>query len=424
MSLVLNVEILGEFKKLTEATKGSQKSLSGLETNAKKISKGINTALGAIGIGFSLNFLVNEFKDLTKAAIEDEKSKALLNKTLKENLDITDQQATAIDKQIGKMQLATSVADDKLRPAFQKLALSSGDTTKAMDLLAIAVDVAAGTGKDLDTVAQAMARALEGNDTALARLVPSVKGAKDPIAELAATFDGAAEAAAATDPYAQLQIIFGEMQEQVGAALLPILRDFSEWLSTPEGQEKLQEIVDGIVEIVTEFTKFVDYIDTKVMPGLETLTGEKGFGALFTAITNLIVLFGSLRLAMAFMSAGHPVVLAIVAGIAAITFAYSLLGSEIDEVIEKQGQIKGGVPLGKGSPIVAGGGKIGIIGKRDTGADTGTGTGERGRGRGRLTGPGGDTVNININRATVNADDITDAINKNLRNQGSKLRIR
>ena len=30
MSLVLNVEILGEYKKLTQATKGAQKNLNGL----------------------------------------------------------------------------------------------------------------------------------------------------------------------------------------------------------------------------------------------------------------------------------------------------------------------------------------------------------------------------------------------------------
>lgn len=424
MSLVLNVEILGEFKKLTDATKGSQKSLGNLEDTAKKISSGINKTLGLIGIGFSLNFLVDQFKESTKAAIEDEKSKTLLNNTLKENLGISDDVADSIDKQINKMQLATSVADDKLRPAYQKLALSTGDTTEAMELLAVAVDVAAGTGKDLDTVAQAMARALEGNDTALARLVPSVKGAKDPIAELAATFKGAAEEAAKTDPYAQLQIIFGELQEQIGYALLPILKDFSEWLSTPEGQEKMEAIVDGVVLMIQEFTKFVDYISQKVMPGLETLTGEKGFGAVITGMTNLVIGLGALKIAMSFMTAGHPVVAGIVAGIGLIIAAYSLLGSEIQEVIDKQGQIKGGVQLGSGSPIVAGGGKIGIIGRNDTGTGSSQGsTGEQGRGRSRL--PSSDTnINVNINRATVSADDVADALNKKLLQQGSTLRIR
>jgi hypothetical protein len=260
MSLVLNVEILGEFKKLTAATSGAGKDLNKLNGTAKKISSGINKALGAIGIGFSLAILVDQFKEATKAAVEDRKSQELLSKALQDNLDATDNQVAAIEKYIGKAQLATGITDDKLRPAFAKLALSSGSLEESMDLLSIATDVAAGTGKDLDTVAQAMAKALEGNTGSLEKLVPSIKGAKDPLAELAATFDGAAEAAAKTDPYAQLEIIFGEIQEQVGTALLPILEQFSEWLQTPEGQEKLQEIVDGVVDVITELTKVITWI--------------------------------------------------------------------------------------------------------------------------------------------------------------------
>jgi len=149
------VEIIGEFKKLADATMGSQKSLNGLEKNAAKISKGINTALGAIGIGFSLNFLVNEFKDSTKAAIEDQKSKVLLTKALKDNLAVTDAQVDSIEQYIGKTQIATSITDDQLRPAFAKLAIATKDTDKAMRLMSIVTDVAAGTGKNLDAVVQA-----------------------------------------------------------------------------------------------------------------------------------------------------------------------------------------------------------------------------------------------------------------------------
>lgn len=422
MSLVLNVEILGEFKKLTEATTGSQKSLSGLEDNAKKISNGINTALGAIGIGFSLNFLIDQFKESTKAAIEDEKSKVLLTKALQDNLNVTDDQVNAIEQYISKTQIATSVTDDKIRPAFAKLAIATKDTDQATKLMNVALDVAAGTGKNLDAVVQAMARSLAGSDTALTRLVPSIKGADDPMKALEETFKGAAEAAANTDPYARMQIIFGEMQEQIGMALLPILEDFSEWLSTPEGQEKLQEIVDGIVNMVTEFGKFLTYLDQQVMPGLESLTGEKGIGALITAVTNLVIGLGTLKIAMMFMTAGNPVVAGIVAGIALIAGAYSLLGSDIQEVIDKQNEFKRGapgstggtVPLGPGSPISAAGGKVGIIGRVESPAPQ------------RITPavpakPG--TINININRAQVDANDVAKVLNEKLKSQGSTLRI-
>lgn len=421
MSLVLNVEILGEFKKLTEATTGSQKSLSGLEDNAKKISKGINTALGAIGIGFSLNFLIDQFKESTKAAIEDQKSKVLLTKALQDNLNVTDDQVNAIEQYISKTQIATSVTDDKIRPAFAKLAIATKDTDQATRLMNVALDVAAGTGKNLDAVVQAMARSLAGSDTALTRLVPSIKGADDPMKALKETFKGAAEAAANTDPYARMQIIFGEMQEQIGMALLPILEDFSEWLSTPEGQEKLQEIVDGIVNMVTEFGKFLDYLDTKVMPGLETLTGEKGIGALITAVTNLVIGLGTLKIAMMFMTAGNPVVAGIVAGIALIAGAYSLLGSDIQEVIDKQNEFKRGAPgstggtvsLGAGSPISAAGGKVGIIGRVQAP--------EVPRVPVQVPSKPG-SVKVDIN-ATIDANSVIKQVNNQLKSQGSSLRI-
>jgi hypothetical protein len=278
MSLVLNVEILGEFKKLTAAATGAGGDLKKLNGTAKTISTGINRTLSTIGVGFSLAIVIDQLKEASKAAIEDRKSQELLSKALKDNLDATDNQVAAIENYIGKAQLATGISDDKLRPAFTKLALSSGDLEDSMDLLAVATDVAAGTGKDLDAVAQAMAKALEGNTTSLGRLVPSVRDAKDPLQALADTFNGAAEAAAKTDPYAQMEIIFGELQEQVGTALLPILEQFSTWLSTPEGQEKLQEIVDGVVGIITEFGKLVDWIS-------ENEATVKGLG---TAILSIV----------------------------------------------------------------------------------------------------------------------------------------
>lgn len=413
MSLVLNVEILGEFKKLTEATKGSQKSLSNLEDGAKKISSGINKTLGLIGVGFSLNFLVDQFKDATKAAIEDQKSVVLLTQALENNLDATQAQVDEVERYINKTQIATSVTDDKLRPAFAKLAIATKDTGRAMDLMTVALDVSAGTGKNLDTVVQAMSRALAGNETALLRLVPSIKGADDPMAALASTFAGAAEAAANTDPYARMQIIFGELQEQIGYALLPILEEFSTWLSTPEGQQKLQEIVDGVIAMIGEFEKLVGWIDNEVMPTLEKLTGEEGFAALATAITNMVIGLGLLRVAMTFMTLGNPFVAAVVAGIGAIAFAYSQLGSSIDEVIDKQNEFRGatgapsGVPLGTGSPIRAAGGKIGIIGR------PAVPTAPAPKPTGTVQVPlGNSTITVNINGSKLTAPEIVKEIQK------------
>lgn len=420
MSLVLNVEILGEFKKLTEATQGSQKSLGGLEDNAKKISKGINTALGAIGIGFSLNFLVDQFKESTKAAIEDQKSKVLLSKALEDNLGLTDRQVDSIESYISKTQIATSITDDRLRPAFAKLSIATKDTNEAMRLMNIAVDVAAGTGKGLDTVVQAMSRSLAGSNGALGRLVPSVKDAIDPMAELEKMFAGAAEAAANTDPYARLQILFGEMQEQIGAALLPILEDFSKWLATPEGQEKIQGLVDGIVDMTETFADFLTYLDKEVMPGIETLTGEKGIGAVITAVTNLVVGLGVLKIAMAVFSSGNPALAGALAGLALLAGAMftvyqntKLASDEMEEFQRLQGiQRATSNPFSTPEQIAAATYR-GILDVGRTPART------PGRASGTVQVPlGNTTINVNLNRATVNGSQLVDEINNTLKNRG------
>jgi hypothetical protein len=263
MSLVLNVEILGEFKKLTSATQGANKQLAGLQGTAKKISSGIGRAFATIGVGLSFAVITRELKDAAQAAVEDQKSQGLLATALENTTGANNAQIASVEKSIKKMQLQASVADDEIRPAFAKLARATGDVEESTKLMSLALDIAAGTGKSLDAVTTALSRAVgpEGTTGALERLVPAIKGAKDPMAELEKLFEGSAEKAANLDPYQRMNIIFGEMQEQVGMALLPVLEKFSTWLATPEGQAKLQEIVDGIVAIIEEGIKLVAWVD-------------------------------------------------------------------------------------------------------------------------------------------------------------------
>jgi hypothetical protein len=253
MSLVLGVEILGEYKNLTAATKGAQSQLGALNKRAAKISAGMNKAFAAIGIGFSLRIVTQQLEEAAKAAIEDTKSMDLLALAMQNSANATKDQIAQAEKSINRMQFQAGVADDKLRPAYQKLFIATKDVTQSNRLLQIALDASAATGKDLDAVSQAMAKSLAGSDTALTRLIPSLKGAKDPMAELERLFKGAAEEAANTDPYQRMQIIFGEIQEQIGVILLPTLKDLAEWLATPHGQKTLSDLVEAVKDVLTAF---------------------------------------------------------------------------------------------------------------------------------------------------------------------------
>jgi hypothetical protein len=260
MSLVLNVEILGEFKNLTAATKGAQSSLNTLNKTTANISRKMSSALAAVGLGFSLGIVTRELEEAGKAAVEDVKSQELLALAMRNTGSATDETIRSAEASIKAMQFSASVADDKLRPAYQKLFIATKDVTETNKLMQIALDASAATGKDLDVVTQAMAKALTGTDTALIKLIPSLKGSKTPIDDMAAAFAGAAEKAANSDPYARMQVIFGEMQEQIGMALLPVLDKFSKWLATPEGQEKMQQLIDLVTDVIKNFTDMAEWV--------------------------------------------------------------------------------------------------------------------------------------------------------------------
>ena len=252
MSLVLNVEILGEFRNLTKATQGSQSELTKLNKKITGFSNGAKKAFASIGVGLSFAFIARELGDATKAAIEDTKSQALLAKQLETSTKATKEQIAQVELSIGAMSRQAGVADDNLRPAMATLIRNTGSITESQKLMAIALDVSAGTGKSLDTVALALAKSFNGNDQALAKLLPSVKGMKDPLTELAKQFNGASAAAANNDPIARMTIIFGELQEKVGTALLPVLTKLSAWLASPGGTEALTVVSDALVRILTD----------------------------------------------------------------------------------------------------------------------------------------------------------------------------
>lgn len=252
MSLVLNVEILGEFRNLTKATQGSQSELSKLNKKITGFSNSAKTAFASIGVGLSFAFIARELGDATKAAVEDSQAQAILAKQLENTTGANAAQIKSVETSISKWQTQFGVLDDQLRPAYATLIRSTGDITTSNKLMAIALDASAATGKSLEAVTLAMGKSFNGSDTALIKLMPSLKGSKDAINDLAKATAGAAETAANTDPYARMTAIFADLQEKVGMALLPALGDLSAWLASPGGTEALQLISDAIVQVLTD----------------------------------------------------------------------------------------------------------------------------------------------------------------------------
>ena len=183
--------------------------------------------------GASFAAMAGFLQKATKAAIEDEKSQALLARQLEISTGASQDQIRAIENNIEKMMYQAAVADDELRPALANLVRATDDAAKAQELLSLALDISAATGKPLETISVALSKAYLGQTTALKRLgIPldeaAVKaGDFNKIQEqLNRTFGGAAAAAANTTEgqLKQLRIAYDELVETIGTKLLPALK--------------------------------------------------------------------------------------------------------------------------------------------------------------------------------------------------------
>ena len=220
--------IISEFdaKGTSRAVKEFQK-LEGASAKASFAMKkaALPAAAAIAGIGFAL-------VGATKAAMEDQAEQVQLALALQNVTGATDAQVKSTEDMISKMSLASGVADSELRPALASLVRGTKDIEEANRALALAQDVAAGSGKDLATVSDAIAKAYGGNMKGLQALSPEIKamikdGAslEDVMNVLGGSFGGASEAAANTAQggMKRLSIAFAETKESIGAALLPAL---------------------------------------------------------------------------------------------------------------------------------------------------------------------------------------------------------
>ena len=271
----ITVKIDGDYndKDINRAIKdlGSLKTQSGAATPAMSMTSKAMLGLGAAAAGLASIAVVTDFlKDSMAAAIEDEKSMVSLAKAM-DNLGLAHANS-GVEAFIKKMMLATGVADDQLRPAYQKLVTATGDAEQSQKLLALAMDVSAGTGKDLGAVSLALTKASLGQLSALTRLgVPldaNIIKSKDFAAAtdvLTSKFGG--QAAAAAETYGgriqRLTTAFGEAQESIGFSMLDAIDSVSSAFGDDDGLianidtagQSVATFITGIGVVVTEMGK-------------------------------------------------------------------------------------------------------------------------------------------------------------------------
>ena len=228
-----------DFDDLKKGIKGGQAEVESFADKVGDFGKKAAAAFAVAAVAAAA-YAVKIGVDGVKAAIEDEAAQIRLATALRNATGATDAMIASVEKQILKTSLATGVADEKLRPALQRLSLSTNDVTKAQDLLNLSLDISQATGKSLDTVANALGKAYDGNATALGKLGVGLSSAElkamsftDVQSKLTDLFGGAASANAETfqGRIARLKVAFDESVETIGFALLPILQKFIDLLT-------------------------------------------------------------------------------------------------------------------------------------------------------------------------------------------------
>jgi len=238
---MISIPIISSFD--DKGIKSAVREFKQLETVGQKAQFAIKKA--AVPAAAALGAVTAVIGDSVKAAIEDQAAQAGLARQIKASTGATDAQVQSVESYISSLAKSAAISDDEARPAFQKLVVATKDVTKATELMNLATDVAAATGKPLVDVSEALSKGYAGNMKALGALSPEIKAMIKDGASLAdvqkvleANFGGAGEAAAntAAGGMKKLGIAFGETKESIGQAFLPIMekvlpvvQKFSDW---------------------------------------------------------------------------------------------------------------------------------------------------------------------------------------------------
>jgi len=300
-----------------------------LETAGQKAQFAISKA--AVPATAALGFLAVAGGDAVKAFMEDDKAAQLLATSLQNTTGATDAQIASVEKFITQTSIAAAVSDDELRPALDKLVRGTGDVTKAQDLLGLALDISAGTGKDLGAVSDALSKAFNGQlgplkklDPALAGLIENGATTDEVFAALAGTFKGAASTSAntASGKMKSFSIQMGEFKESVGAAILPIVEKL-----LPAFQA-MGDWISNNVGLVVTLGAVIGGIATAVFLANAAITAWNALTAV-TAAVNAVL--GASFTAL-WVATGAIVIIGIIAALVALQVKFDIFGKAIDGI--------------------------------------------------------------------------------------------
>jgi len=383
----LKLSILADVDELKKSLKTGEVEVQGFGDKISDFGKkaGLVFAAAAAAAGAYATKLAI---DGVKSALADEQAQLRLADALRAATGATDAQIQATEDYISQTALAVGIADDELRPAFQRLSVATGDVTKSQDLLNLAIDISKGTGKDLGAVTEALSKAYAGQDTQLARLGIGITAAeaktldfRGETQKLSDLYGGAASRNAETfqGRIDRLKIGFDEAKEAVGFALLPII------------ERLIGYIFEYGVPIIEKFKNAFDIIKEALDRNRET------FDAFYLLLKDKV--FPIVQTVFGFMldvgaKAAAAIIDAFGAIVGAITPVLNFIIDAINTVIKGLNLVKTGSDIQQINKIGSGAGVAGGVGGGGGGGAGGFGGGVSGGGVGGGGGGGGTIAEI------------------------------
>jgi len=280
-SRTLKLSILADVDQLKKSLADANKDV---ETSADKIAEfGKKAALAFAAAGAAVAAYAYS---AVKAAAEDEKSRKSLEQTIRASTQATEDQIAAIDTYITKQSIATATTDEVIRPALARLIRSTNDVQKAQELLDLAQNISAATGKDLSSVTNALGKAYDGSTGALGKLGLGIDASvlkhgdlNAIVGTLQTTYGGfiANEATNFEFQTKQITIALNETKEKIGYALLPIVKEFADYV--------LATVVPNIQAFAAGLTG-----DNSVTAGITDATkGAYEFGQQLISVIKFVI---------------------------------------------------------------------------------------------------------------------------------------
>jgi len=236
------------------------------DTAITKLNKNTKNLARNFGLAFGTAAVLAYGRASVRAFVADDKAATALGTTL-ENLNLAyGSNIGTVNGFISRLELQTGVLDDELRPAMDRLLRATGDVTKSQELLGLALDIAAGTGKSVTQVSQSLQKAYLGQNQALGRLGVGLTKAEltsssfEEIQQRLSTLF-AGQATAAADTYAgslaRLTIAGNNAKETIGKGLVDALVTASNSTSIDDLIGKIDKAAESIANFVRETGEFI-----------------------------------------------------------------------------------------------------------------------------------------------------------------------